>query len=89
MSENEKIISKIIADFDETMAGFEMRDAFAALYGKNPPAAQEIYARQKQLKAARAERRDALRRVLWVNLGTEDELSRMFPTSDRGIELEF
>lgn len=87
MSENERIINKIAADFEAEMGRFEARDLFAAIYGKNPPTAQEIYARQKRQDQTRRERQDALKRVLWLNLGTEAEQKKMLkPAAEKAIE---
>ena len=87
MSENEKIINKIVADFETAIGQFEMRDLFAEIYGKNPPTAQEIYNRQKQQNRTRLERQETLKRILWLNLGTEDEQKKMLkPAAEKAIE---
>lgn len=87
MSETERIINKIVAGFEEAMGRFEARDLFAAIYGKRPPTAQEIYARQKRQDQMRRERQDTLKRILWLNLGTEDEQKKMLePAAEKAVE---
>ena len=87
MSETERTINKIVADFETAIGQFEMRDLFAEIYGKNPPTAQEIYNRQKQQNRTRLERQETLKRILWLNLGTEDEQKKMLkPAAEKAIE---
>ena len=73
MSETERIINKIVADFEEAIGRLEIKSIFANICGENRLTPQEIYSKHKRQNDARLVRRDILKRVLWLNLGTEDE----------------
>ena len=70
MSETEKIINKIVADFEGAMGRLESKSIFSDIYGENRSTSQEIYARHKRQNDARIVRQNILKRILWLNLGT-------------------
>ena len=87
MSETEKNINKIVADFEAAMGRLEMKSVFSDICGENRPTPQEIYAKHKRQNDARLVRRDILKRVLWLNLGTEDEQKKMLePAAEKAVE---
>ena len=51
MSENQRIIEKIIFSFKEEMSRIEHGNIFTLLARENPPTPQEMFTRQKAEKA--------------------------------------
>ena len=87
MSETEKIINKIVADFEEAMGRLEAKSIFADICGENRSTPQEIYARHKRESGARIVRQNILKRILWLNLGTEAEQKKMLePAAEKAVE---
>ena len=81
MSENQRIIEKIIFSFKEEMSRIEHGNIFALLARENPPAPQEMFARQKETDRKCAEYENALRRILWRAPGTVEEQKEMLMTA--------
>ena len=87
MSETERIINKIVADFEEAIGRLEIKSIFANICGENRLTPQEIYSKHKRQNDARLVRRDILKRVLWLNLGTEDEQKKILePAAEKTVE---
>ena len=87
MSENEKTIKKILGDFEEAMSRLEVKSNFAEIFGKNCPTPQEIYAKHKRQNDERTIRHEILKRVLWLNLGTEAEQIKMLkPAAKKAVD---
>lgn len=87
MSEIEKEINKILGDFDEAMGRLEIKSSFAEICGENSLTPQEIYAKHKRQNDERATRHEILRRVLWLNLGTEAEQIKMLkPAAEKAVD---
>ena len=76
MSETEKIINKIVADFEEAMGRLEAKSIFSDICGENRSTSQEIYARHTRQNDACVVRQNILKRILWLNWGTEAEQKR-------------
>ena len=81
MSENQRIIEKIIFSFKEEMSRIEHSSIFTLLTRENPPTPQEMFARQKETDRKCAEYENALRRILWRALGTVEEQKEMLMTA--------
>ena len=74
MSETEKIINKIVADFEGAMGRLESKSIFSDIYGENQ-------------NDARIVRQNILKRILWPNLGTEAEQKKMLePATEKAVE---
>ena len=87
MSETEKIINKIVADFEGAMGRLESKSIFSDIYGENRSTSQEIYARHKRQNDARIVRQNILKRILWPNLVTEAEQKKMLePATEKAVE---
>ena len=81
MSENQRIIEKIIFSFKEEMSRIEHGNIFTLLARENPPTPQEMFTRQKETDRKSAEYENALRRILWRALGTVEEQREMLMTA--------
>ena len=81
MSENQRIIEKIIFSFKEEMSRIEHSSIFTLLARENPPTPQEMFVRQKETDRKCAEYENALRRILWRALGTVEEQKEMLMTA--------
>lgn len=60
MSETERIINKIVADFEEAIGRLEIKSIFANICGENRLTPQEIYSKHKRQNDARLVRQDIL-----------------------------
>lgn len=69
-------IERIIREYQDEISRIEAQELFASIYSKNPPTATENYIKQRQ--ASYDERTNALRRVLYHVLGTEEQQEQMF-----------
>lgn len=87
MSETERIINKILADFEAAMGRLEVQSTFANICGENRLTPQEIYAKHKRQNDMRTVRQSILKRILWLNLGTEVEQKKMLkPAAEKAVE---
>lgn len=83
MSEKEKLIEKIIFDYDNEMGLAERPYTWAEIFGNHPPSAVENYLRQKRQGPAYDTQREALRRVLSRLLPSEQDFR---PAAEQALQ---